>query len=230
MMSQKIVVVIGAYGSGKSEYAINLAELYKAKDEDVALIDLDVVNPYFRSRDLREDFLAKGIDVICPAGEYKFADLPMISPRISGTILKPEKTVILDVGGDPAGCRALARFTDSIVERGYELRFVVNTMRPFTNNVAGINDMIEMLEKASRLKITEIIANPNLLEETTEEIVASGLELLEEISVRNSIEFKTFLVIDKLAGVIRDGLHGKKRMVLSYYLQKPWEQISARGI
>ena len=113
-MENKLIVVIGAFGSGKSEYSINLAKEIKECKDNVTLVDLDVVNPYFRSRDVREKFHQEDIEVIAPEGEYKHADLPMISPRIMGAVQNYDKTVILDVGGDPAGCRALARFIPNI--------------------------------------------------------------------------------------------------------------------
>ena len=124
MNENKLIIVIGAYGSAKSEYSINLAKKYRDEDHGVALCDLDVVNPYFRSRDVREEFAELGIDVVAPEGEYKHADLPMISPRVRGMILKTDKTVILDVGGDPTGARALGRFVAEIKKRGYEMHFV----------------------------------------------------------------------------------------------------------
>ena len=229
-MEQRLIIVIGAYGSGKSEFAANLAEQLNEKGGDIALVDLDVVNPYFRSRDLRESFSQKGIDVICPAGEYKYADLPMVSPRISGTILKPEKTLIMDVGGDPAGCRALARYTNAIKEVGYDLKFVVNTMRPFTNDIAGIINMLDMLEETTKLKVTEIVANSNLLSETTEEIVLDGIDKLSEVAKLRGITFKNYLVISDLSFRIADNLGGKKKMVLNYHLQKPWERVGGSGI
>lgn len=131
-MKPQLYIIIGAYGSGKSEYSIHLARSLKAQGLDVVLADLDVVNPYFRSREIRDDFILEGIDVIAPEGEYKHSDLPMISPRVKGALQNREKTVILDVGGDPAGCRTLGRFEEIIKNRGYNMIFIVNTMRPFT--------------------------------------------------------------------------------------------------
>jgi len=85
-MNRELYIVIGAFGSGKSEYSIHLARKLKAEGQDVVLADMDVVNPYFRSRDVREEFAAYGIDVIAPEGEYKHADLPMISPSFNRSL------------------------------------------------------------------------------------------------------------------------------------------------
>ncbi len=97
-MKNDLIVVIGAYGSGKSEYSINLARKFSEQGEKVTLVDLDVVNPYFRSRDVREKFEEHGITVIAPEGEFKHADLPMLSPRIMGAVQNLNEIVILDVG------------------------------------------------------------------------------------------------------------------------------------
>ena len=146
-MDNKLIVVIGAYGSGKSEYSVNLARKYNEIEKGVQLVDLDVVNPYFRSRDVREKFAELGINVIAPEGQNKYADIPMLSPGISAAVSKLDKTVILDVGGDPAGCRTLARYIENIKKRGYRMQLVVNTKRPFTSTKEEIIDAFKKCEK-----------------------------------------------------------------------------------
>ncbi len=229
-MTADLIIVIGAYGSGKSEYAINLADMYNKKGQEVFLIDLDVVNPYFRSRDVRDYFTDKGINVICPEGDYSYADVPMISPKIAGAIRQKNKVVILDVGGDPSGCRALARFTEAIIDRGYEMHYIINTFRPFTGNKLDVLAMIKNLESASKLIITELISNTNLLDETTEEIIAQGIRIIDNVSKETKKPFSKYLVLDKFTDKIGDGIGNKKRMILQYYLQKPWEKIIIKGL
>jgi len=224
MTEHKLIVVIGAYGSGKSEYAINLAKDFNDKDHDVVLCDMDVVNPYFRSRDVREQFEDIGIQVVAPEGEFKHADLPMISPRIRGMIMKTDRTVILDVGGDPAGARTLGRFVPEIKKRGYELHFVVNINRPFTSNPAEIKLMLEMIESLSSLKVTELISNANLMEFTDEKVVYEGVEVVQEVANDLGLAFHKYLVLDKFQEAIPDNIGNKNRIVLKYFLNKPWEQ------
>lgn len=224
MNKNKLIVVIGAYGSGKSEYSINLAKNYNDAEKDVVLCDLDVVNPYFRSRDVREQFAEMGIDVVAPEGEFMHADLPMISPRIKGMIKNTAKTVILDVGGDPAGARTLGRFVPDIKKREYEMHFVVNTNRPFTSNIKEIKLMLEMIESLSTLKVTEIICNTNLMQHTDKEVVEKGVELLTDVAQELKLKFDIYLVLDKFEDIVPDKLGGKKRVVLNYFLNKPWEQ------
>jgi hypothetical protein len=225
-----LIIVIGAYGSGKSEYSINMANKLNNEGKKVCLVDLDVVNPYFRSRDVRDKFAALGIDVIAPEGQFSHADLPMISPRIKGAIQNKDLTVILDVGGDPAGCRALGRFHDDILNRGYEMRHVVNTKRPFTSSKEEILEMKWMLEYTSKLEVSEFISNTNLMEFTDIEIIESGIDILNQASIDTDIPFNTFLVLDKHDSIAPSVVKGKNKEVLSYFLSKPWEGLIMKGI
>ncbi len=222
-MKNELYVIIGAFGSGKSEYSVHLARKLKREGRQVILADLDVVNPYFRTRDVREQFEQEGIEVIAPEGQFKHADLPMISPRIQGAIANPDYTVILDVGGDPAGCRALGRFVDAITDRGYKMLLVINTKRPFTSTADEIVLMHEMLEFASKLSITEYVCNTNLMEYTDENIVKTGIEIISEAAKRKDVEFKTYLVLDKYNSHIPDAIYGKVKETMIYTLSKPWE-------
>lgn len=226
----ELYIVIGAYGSGKSEYSIHLARKLNNEGQDVVLADMDVVNPYFRSRDVKDEFAAIGIDVIAPEGAFKHADLPMLSPRIKGAIENPNKTVILDVGGDPAGCRTLGRFEAQIKARGYTMLHVVNTLRPFTSTAEEILVMKQQLEFTSRLKISEFICNTNLMEDTTAELVKEGLKIVAEAALLANLLFRTYLVLSLYEARVTDGLEGKKREVMDYTLSKPWEMVMARGL
>jgi len=154
----------------------------------------------------------------------------MISPRVKGALQNREKTVILDVGGDPAGCRTLGRFEEIIKNRGYNMIFIVNTMRPFTTTPEEIITMKEALEATSRLQITEIVCNTNLMEETTADIVLSGIKTVDKAAKQLSLPFDTYLVLSKYISIVPDHLYGKKREVMKYNLQKPWELLIARGI
>lgn len=223
----KIDIIIGAYGSGKSEFAVNYAWQKRQKEKKVALVDMDVVNPYFRSREIKGFFAENDIELVAPEGEYIHSHLPMLSPRIMGAVEDFQNCVILDVGGDPAGCRTLARYIENIKKRGYSLKAVINTSRPFTSDYDGIMQMLENLEFSSRLKITELVCNTNLMEFTDEATVLAGVKLLDEIARDKNLKFENYLVMDRFADIVPNGLLGKKRIVLQYFLNKPWEH-SAR--
>ncbi len=222
-MKKDLFIIIGAYGSGKSEYAIHLSKSLNDSKEIVVLADMDVVNPYFRTRDVRDEFARIGIEVIAPDGGFKHADLPMISPRIKGAIDNYDKTVILDVGGDPAGCRTLGRFVEAANIRGYQMIFVINTLRPFTQTVEEILTMKEMLEFSSKLQITELICNTNLMQYTDADTVARGIKIVESASVEMSVPFRKYLVLNEYASLVPDNILGYNREVMDYTLKKPWE-------
>ncbi len=208
--AKKLVIVIGAYGSGKSEYAINLAKDLNDSGEDVMLADMDVVNPYFRSRDVRDKFEKEGITVIAPDGQFAHADVPMLSPRIMGAVQQHDKTVILDVGGDPAGCRTMARFVKNIKIRGYEMHLVINTKRPFTSNKEEIIGLMHMLEGASQLRITHLISNTNLMQHTDAEVVEAGIKIVNEVAIERELPFENYLVLQDYDAIVPDDLGGKK--------------------
>ncbi|MDD4156696.1 MAG: hypothetical protein PHY08_09010 [Candidatus Cloacimonetes bacterium] len=252
MKINPLIIIIGAYGSGKSEYAINLAKKYKLSNKQqedllVSLVDMDIVNPYFRSRDVREEFAKEGIEVVAPEGHFSHADLPMLSPKIKGVINDYSKAVFLDVGGDPAGCRVLARFSDDIKQRGYEMHFVINTKRPFTSDYYDIINMKTMLETTAKLKVTELICNTNLMQFTTLEIVTEGIKTIQEVANNENLLFDKYLVLENKqtehqfdkdsTGKISDTkidfpemLMGKKKIVLEYFLKKPWDTLYSKGI
>ena len=230
MNNNSMIIIIGAYGSGKSEYAINLAkQMYFSLDKEadnrtISLIDLDIVNPYFRSRDVKEEFEKEGIEVIAPESKFHSADMPMLSPMIKGTILNKEKTVIIDVGGDPVGCRALARFEDDIKTREYTMQLVVNTKRPFTSNKEEIIKMKDMLEYTSKLKVSELICNTNLMELTDEKLVNEGIEIIREVAISEGLLFKKYIVLDDKENKYPEVISGIKKVNIEYFLRKPWEQ------
>ena len=224
MVMNDLKIIIGAYGSGKSEYAINLAKSLNSDKNEICLVDLDVVNPYFRSRDVQDLFKKEGIEVIAPESGYGMADLPMISPRVQGAIDDPNKLVILDVGGDPVGCKVLRRFEDAIKKRRYQMSFVVNTMRPFTSSVAEIIEMKRSLEGMSRLQVTEVVCNANLLKLTDLSLIEEAIEMLLEVSEKENVGFSKYLVMSPDGDAkYPEEIEGVKRVLLDYYLKKPWE-------
>ena len=222
-MTNQLYIIIGAYGSGKSEYAIHYARQLNKQGNSISLVDLDVVNPYFRTRDVQDILKQDGIEVIAPEGHFKYADLPMISPRIKGVIENQDKTVILDVGGDPAGCRALGRFVEPINTRGYWMTMVINTNRPFTSSPEEIIKMHQMLEFTSKLSISEYVSNTNLMQYTDKDIVLSGIRIIQEAADKLNVVFMKYLVLDNYNDIVPDGILDKTREIMQYTLKKPWE-------
>ncbi|MBW2573925.1 MAG: cobalamin biosynthesis protein CbiA [Deltaproteobacteria bacterium] len=188
-----IVVIVGNYGSGKTEVAINLAVNRKRAGLDVRIADLDLVNPYFRTREARKPLAELGIDVVLPPEKYLQADLPILSPVIAGLIRQPSQLTLIDAGGDDVGATVLATLADSFRKRRVHMLQVVNPYRPFTDTVTGCLKMRNEIEKASKMTINGIIGNANLIDETTMEDIYKGYDFVKALSdeSRLPLEFIT---------------------------------------
>lgn len=151
-------------------------------DNRVMLIDLDIVTPYFRSREAAEAMARSGVDVVAPASVGQHLDTPAITPEILGAIEQREHPVVLDVGGDRQGARALGQFSPAIRRRGYTMSFVVNPYRPFTDTVDGLAASIDEIEASARLKVTNLVSNPNLMGETSVQQIVEGHHRIEALA------------------------------------------------
>ncbi len=181
-LTQPVVIFSGNFGSGKSEVAVNTALRMKADGDNIAIVDLDVVNPYFRCREAREELEKDGIEVIAPSGEYAAADLPIILPQIRGRVMQFAGRVIIDVGGDDLGARALASLNDVFSRSPNDFVLVLNGRRPFTLDLKSTLATIKRIEEAAKLNITGLVGNTHLMEHTTVETIKEGYELLVEVS------------------------------------------------
>jgi len=195
-LNKHIKIFVGGFGSGKTEIAINYSIYCRKSYTKVAIVDLDIVNPYFRTREAKDTLSLKGIKVISPEGEMAYADLPLISPEIKGLIQNPDYHLILDVGGDDIGTVVLGNFKSFIENLDYEMLLVVNSYRPFTQSVTQIEQMVQEIENSSRLKISEIVSNPNLSGQTDEKIIKQGHTLIKQASQELNLPIK-FICIDK---------------------------------
>ncbi len=196
----QVQIFAGRFGSGKSEVALNYA-LALARgtrpdagrpapaadsagatpgDAPVTLVDLDIVTPYFRSREMADRLQEHGVQVIAPAAVSRYMDSPAITPQILGAIEQVNRAVVLDVGGDPQGARALGQFSPAIQRRGYHMYFVVNPYRPFTSTLEGLSASIGEVEQTSRLRVTSLVSNPNLMADTTADQILEGHARIEE--------------------------------------------------
>jgi CheY-like chemotaxis protein len=223
--TKSILIIVGGYGSGKSEVAINLARhLATNQSEPVAIADLDIVNPYFRSREADEQLEALGIMSLNPRGGYRHADLPIIQPEIKGAIEQHRGKLILDIGGDDVGARILSSLASSFEPDGYELLLVLNANRPFTQDVDSCLKLVREIETASRLKFTGLISNSHLLTDTTAEIVLSGLELTRQLRARTGLPVVFLSAMDEILEGISPESLDVPVLKLDRLLLKPWER------
>jgi len=177
-----IVIIVGNYGSGKSETAVNLAAHARPRGLSVKITDLDLVNPYFRSREAIIPLEAMGVEVVLPPAKYMHADLPILTPGVAAMIKNPADLTILDVGGDDVGARVLAALADVFKDRQFAVLQIINHLRPFTGDVQGCMAIKDQIEEASKLKITGLVSNANLMEETTPQTIYDGLDLVTRVS------------------------------------------------
>lgn len=188
-----IVIIVGNFGSGKTEVAINLAVNRKRSGTDVRIADLDLVNPYFRTREARKPLAELGIEVVLPPEKYLQADLPILSPAIAGLIRRPSQLTLIDAGGDDVGATVLASLADPFRKKRVHMLQVVNPYRPFTDTVAGCLRIRDQIEKASKMSITGIVGNANMIDETTVEDIYKGYDFVKALSdeSRLPLEFIT---------------------------------------
>jgi hypothetical protein len=198
--SERVVMVVGNYGSGKTEAAVNLALHLAKAGRRVQIADLDIVNPYFRSREARRLMEQHGIRVVVPPGDQAFADLPIILPEIRGMLNPPEGVLTLfDVGGDDVGARVLSAFRPTIREGTYQLWQVINARRPFSDSVAACLEMHDAIRASSRLEVTGVVANTHLMDETDEDVVLEGVALARAVATAADVPLRMVAVMDELA-------------------------------
>lgn len=184
------VIIAGNYGSGKSETAVNLATNARSRGKTVKITDLDLVNPYFRSREARQAMEALGIEVVLPDPKYMHADLPILTPAVADMIQNPAELTIMDAGGDDVGVTVLAALADVLKNREVQMFQVINPLRPFTETLEGCLKIKSEIEESSHLKVTGLVSNANLIDETTPDIIYDGLDLIHRVSDATGLEIK----------------------------------------
>lgn len=185
---KKTVVLLGNYGSGKSELAINLAA---QAGGNTVMVDLDIINPYFRSSDMEKLLKEKGVDVIKPVYAGTGVEGLSLPPEIYSVFIDGHENVIFDIGGDSTGSTALGQYKrnfDSLTQ--LDVLFVINVCRPLSSTVESISELILSITASSRLNITGFINNTNLSNETTGEILASGYDIVKTVSKNTGIPIR----------------------------------------
>lgn len=182
-MIKRITLFAGHYGSGKTNIAVNYAFELKKQGLNVAVADLDIVNPYFRTKDSEKELNDAGIRLICSDFANSNVDLPSLPQDIYSVIDDRTEYAVMDIGGDDRGAYALGRYAESIMaENDYEMFFVINMYRPLTRDAADTIEVMREVEKAASVKFTAIINNSNLGEETTAQDVLDSLKYADEVS------------------------------------------------
>lgn len=197
---KRVNLFLGHYGSGKTNIALNYAFFLKEKGLNVSIADLDIVNPYFRTKDSEDELAEAGIELVALPFAGTNVDLPSLPAETYGLVMRNDKHVILDIGGDDRGAYALGRFTPYILEENdYEMFFVVNFYRPLTRNAVEAFEVFNEIEDAAHMKFTGIINNSNLGEITSAEDIEKTIPIAEELSRLTSLPIKMTTISEKIA-------------------------------
>jgi cellulose biosynthesis protein BcsQ len=172
------MILVGEFGSGKTELAIHHALMLAAQGVKSAIVDIDIVKPYFRTRESRELLEASGVYVVAPEQRLANSDLPILPQDLSRILYDDSYQVVMDVGGGDSAI-VLGQLRPQLAETGYEALLVVNTLRPFTADSDGIVSTLRRIEQVSRLTVSGLIANTNIANETTAEHILAGLEIVK---------------------------------------------------
>lgn len=213
---KRITIITGHYGSGKSEVATNLA-IQKHVD---AIIDLDIVNPYFRSRELETLFKSHNIKLISSTiANALGSDLPYISPQVFNPFINKSTKAIYDLGGDGVGARLLRQFSDYL-DDDIDLLCCINIFREETETVSKILKMINILESSGGVKVTGLINNTNLLRETRIEDIKQGEAVIKAVGEITGLPI-VYTAIGNFLDTTGIEFAGEK-ITLDLYLRKKW--------
>ncbi len=223
-----IIVIVGNYGSGKSEVAVNLAIHHRLAGMTVRIADLDLVNPYFRSREAAARLNELGIDVVLPSQPYRKSELPVLSPAVAGLVRQPGELAILDAGGDNVGALVLAALGDAFAGRRPQVLQVINPLRPATATRAGCLKIRREIEASARLTVTGLAGNANLIDETTLREIADGYAFMQDLSAKSGLPLMFITVADELLPQVEVDSFACPILRIRRQLVPPWKK--ARNI
>ena len=199
MQFKRITLLSGHYGSGKTNIAVNLARRLRASRENVAIADIDIVNPYFRTKDSQAELERAGIRLISSPYAGSNVDLPALPDEVYAITDDPGITAVVDVGGDDRGALALGRWRDAILYEGdYEMLFVINRFRPLTATPEDTIEIMREIETASGMPFTAVVNNSNLGEETTARDVLESGAYAERVCTLSGLPLKMTTVREEL--------------------------------
>lgn len=202
MTPSDMTVFTGRFGSGKTEIALNYAVRLSEQGSSPLLIDLDIATPYFRTRDKAEELAHLGVQVVAPAQAGQHIHVPAISPQILGAIEQRTRPVVIDLGGDEHGARALAQYALAIHSRDHALIFVVNPYRPFMDTVAGIRTAVGKIEVSARARVSHLASNPNLMSQSSPQAFERGHQLVRKASQALDLPLAFAVVSKRLSPAI----------------------------
>jgi len=209
MTDRRLRVFTGHFGSGKTEFAINYAIKLASEKKDTCIVDLDIVNPYFSVREVKEYLESLGIRVVSPSMAVTTAELASVPAEVLTVFDNKSYEVVLDVGGDGVGAVALGQYNRFFKQEPYDMFFVINTNRPFTSTVDGIVEYVTNIERSSRLKATCLVNCTNMSYETTALDIVKGERIIKEASKKLDIPIRYTCVREDLVDKLPDNISGE---------------------
>ena len=202
---KRLTLLCGHYGSGKTNVAVNMAFELKSMYGDVAVADLDIVNPYFRTKDSSEDFKKRGIRLICSEYANTNIDIPALPDEMYAINDDKRFKMILDIGGDDRGALALGRLAPGILaENNYDMLMVINCYRPLTPDPQSVVEVMREIEYACKIPFTGIVNNSNLGDQTTPDDVVKSFGFADEVSEITGLPIIATTVEKGLYGALKD--------------------------
>lgn len=220
--TKRLTLFAGHYGSGKTNIAVNYALMLAGEGKKVCIGDLDIVNPYFRTKDSRELLTAAGIDLISSQYANTNVDLPALPAEAYRLVQDKNTWAVADIGGDDRGAYALGRYVPAILqEQDYNMVFVANFCRPLTRTPEDALEVMQEIETACGLKFTHIVNNTNLGPETTCQTLLKSVEPIRQLSRLSGLPLGFHSAEQKLA----KALEGKLPNVFPLRLQDKYFEI-----
>jgi hypothetical protein len=223
MFEQRINIFIGHFGSGKTEVALSYTKQLSQVASHATLVDLDIVNPFFRSSDAWESLSNHQIQLIKPIYANTNIDVPALPPEINSVLENKNIPVVFDVGGDDLGARAISCYKDSIEKENYDLFFVINLNRPLTSSKSKIKSMLFEIQTTTRLKVTKLVNNTNLLEETLVDDILNANIIIKEICQEENIHFGFLCgkenMVEELRNKTKDPV-----LTIRDFIKLPWNK------
>ena len=225
MEHKRLTLFAGHYGSGKTNIAVNYAISLAKEGKSVCIGDLDIVNPYFRTKDSAKELEDAGVTLISPQFANTNVDLPALPAEAYRLVEDKSIYGIMDIGGDDRGAYALGRYVPAIQEENdYRMIFVANCYRPLTRTPEDALEVMKEIEAACGLAFTDIVNNSNLGPETTPETVLASLEFVEQLSKLSGLPIFAHSAESQVA----EALYGKLEPVIPLRLQEKYFDLPSQ--
>lgn len=219
---ERLHIFGGHFGSGKTEVAVNFALRLAAEGKKVTIIDLDIVNPYFRTADAAQLLTECGVEVILPEFAGSNLDMPTVPQNIASVFYDKERIAVFDVGGDEDGAFALGRYNKFFAAEPYRFWFVANTKRPMTETAEAFAELADTIEHACRLRVTDIVNNTNLGAATDEKTLLSDYEELKRFSEMKGAPISLHCGVERALAGLPAELEEKK-FEMEIRIKMPWQ-------